>query len=143
MFNFSKERQPKGMKPSRVQAKGAPSLSTSETIYGDVEFGNPRIDCRNFGICKVAILDHLKVTYEPKSACATILFSNSQVEIRFLKKDMHPLVKSKYFLSGFFQIDSQFIFSKEIQNRVKTENIKIKQGKYKIIQDENFFILKL
>lgn len=133
----------KNMKPATIQPEKAAPISSSEILFADVEFGNPRIKCRNFGICRVTVLDRFNETFSPKAACAIILFLNEKVEIRFLKKDMHPDARSKYFSAGFFQIDSPFIFSKEIQERVKFGKFEIPEGKYSITENEDFFILKL
>ncbi|MEI6507574.1 MAG: hypothetical protein WCO54_03770, partial [Bacteroidota bacterium] len=54
------------------------------------------------------------------------------IEFSFIKRSISDQLFLKYFSTGIFLLDEDFIFAPEICEVLKIERCKLKQGKYKI-----------
>lgn len=92
---------------------------TDYRVIAGIEFGVPSKDCKNFGLCKLEIIDQIirsnGATYKTPAALALILIKgeeiNKAVDFFFLKQGMNPEKEEKHFGDGIFILEEDFKFS--------------------------------
>lgn len=124
--------------------------SNVQQYFAEVEFGvlaNNR--CKNYGICKIELVETFKPGAAEKRGCKckygkAIISINikNQVEMAFAKSGMEAKTIKKYFRQKSFKVDEDYAsnlndYSSEIQSLVK-----IKKGRYSILETLGFFIVK-
>lgn len=111
--------------------------SKLDIIYADVQFGNPKCNCRNFGICTVTeVIDFTPTPLVDEKAIASITFMiNGKFKFQFLKKAMTQNTYKKHFAKDSFIIETTYSFL------ILNKKIEIKKGIYSIAETENFINL--
>ena len=112
-----------------------------DKAYVIITLGNPKQDCKFFGICKTEVYDAAEHDVEFQSLtnhclgqCIAIDFLHKEIEIYFPYNGMSAQVLERYF-SGNFQIMSAFEFPKAICEAWNTPPFTILPGHYAITRE--------
>jgi len=94
------------------------------------EFGRKSCDCCGFGICIAEIIltidnDNL-LTKGDRKASAEVSIDGKSLIINFLKESMTESTINKYFGSGYFIMEENYVLPKEICEKLKIKSFIIK-----------------
>lgn len=115
-----------------------PKISESNLFHVEIRFGNPKAECRNFGICKIEEVPKDKeITQLGDRKCrATIeFFGKTHWRISFLRESMSKNLTESFFDRKIFIVEDDY---KVILNNCKSI---IKKGKYLIYKTEHRFLI--
>ncbi len=109
-----------------------------------VIFGNPRLNCRKFGICQIQpySLSDGKYEIRARKSQAQVIITESKFTIKFLKTSMTTQTQKTYFLNpkNIFRLDNDLLSSK-FSIFSDCETFKIAQGSYPVEQDNEHYIV--
>lgn len=115
-----------------------PILIFDNTIY-NVRIGKLP-DCNGFNFCNVE-----KYISNQKKENEVLAYINvtdeKRIEFSFIKKSISDKLFLKYFSTGYFLLDEDFIFSSEICEILKITRCKLKQGKYEILDNYDKYVV--
>jgi hypothetical protein len=113
------------------------------TMKLQIQLGNPKSDCRNYGICRVQRLEseHLMPEGRERSRRGTAfaicrLHEDSILEIRFSKSSMNQQTTRQHFGKGVFTLEEDFIFPLGLLKEVHLKYLVLRQKAYPVIEQE-------
>lgn len=122
-------------------APAAHKLPLSATKHGkiyQIQFGNPKSECRNFGICRVDNLEG-KLKKAVNACPAKIAFRDSgKIEISFFREYLSVEAEEIHFSKGWFLVESEYVFSNDLLRHPGIA-ARINKGLYKITATEKFY----
>ena len=68
-----------------------------------ITLGNPTMDCRRYGICRIDDFDERTATHAPNTVLAKIKKTDTTLVFTFLRHTMTECTFKTHFSSGFFQ----------------------------------------
>jgi hypothetical protein len=102
-----------------------------------ITLGNPKQQCRHFGICKAEVYDNwpaLPEYYQPEKQCLAqicdIDYAENKALFVFLLEAMHSKVRRDYFTPHFF-VQNRYCFSDAFLEREGFPPISILPGYYR------------
>ena len=82
----------------------------NNTSLYKITLGNPTMDCRRYGICRIDDFDERMATHAPDTVLAKIKKTDTTLIFTFLRHTMTECTFKTHFSSGFFQIEQSFIW---------------------------------
>ena len=75
-----------------------------------ITLGNPTMDCKRYGICRIDDFDERMTTHAPNTVLAKIKKTDTTLIFTFLRHTMTEWTFKTHFSSGFFRIEQSFIW---------------------------------
>ncbi len=114
------------------------ALHFDSTIY-TVRIGKLP-DCNGFNFCSIT-KDNADTKKENEALAYISVNDEKHIEFSFIKRSISDQLFLKYFSTGIFLLDEDFIFAPEICEVLKIERCKLKQGKYKISDSYDKYVV--
>ena len=96
-----------------------------------IEFGNPKCDCKNYGICKVDLgFNSYFNNYSYKKSLALIYSSIHSTFLLIIKNSIHEKSKSYYFKNSDFIVQSRYTLPDFVGNTKSNIIYTIEKGIY-------------
>ena len=92
-----------------------------------ITLGNPTMDCKRYGICRIDDFDERMTTDAPNTVLARIEKTDTTLIFTFLRDTMTEWTFKTHFSSGFFRIEKSFIWRRK----------RVLEGVYPIQQIDN------
>jgi hypothetical protein len=91
-------------------------------------------NCNGFNFC--GIIENTGATTIENEVLATIhVIDEKHIQFSFLKRSVNDRIFLKYFSTGTFLLDDDYVFSEDICTAINTTKCTLKKGKYQL-QDE-------
>lgn len=119
-------------------------------FFGEVIFGIPSKDCKNYGICRINKLSKISAKSKKnvcgcQSAIAQFTYWDSHnLQMKFIISSIAQITKQKYFVEPYFKIEEDYplIISSENKHTKSIQYI-IKKGVYLILKSSSHYTLNL
>lgn len=116
-------------------------------FIGEVVFGIPSRNCKNFGICRISQLDMSLIkkrdckTCNEHTALALIAYlTTNDLEMFFLRSSMHTATNKKFFSEEYFRVEENYQLSVSLENN--EINYNIVKGVYPILETSIYYIVR-
>ncbi|MEI6508062.1 MAG: hypothetical protein WCO54_06220, partial [Bacteroidota bacterium] len=97
-------------------------------------------DCNGFNFCSIT-KDNSNSKKENEVLAYINVNDEKHIEFSFIKRSISDKLFLKYFSTGTFLLDEDFIFSSEICETLKINRCKLKQGKYEILDNYDKYVV--
>jgi len=97
-------------------------------------------DCNGFNFCSIS-KDNTIQKRENEVLAYINVNDEKHIEFSFIKRSISDQLFLKYFSTGTFLLDEDFIFAPEICETLNIERCKLKQGKYEISDSYDKYIV--
>lgn len=103
-------------------------------FFATVRFGMPSKDCRNFGICRIEVVDgkHPIQTHYAKVLAWFTKNEEGCLEFSFLKTSLTAGTKAHFFKNDTFLIKEQYIFPDSLAQQLRHKTLIIQPGLYPV-----------
>jgi len=135
---------------SQIKPTALKNANRKIEFWGEVEFGIPSKDCKNYGICRISKLNNITTNFKKKAcncqhAVAKIIYWDSYVlQMQFDKSSISATAKRKYFAETYFKIEEEYPLIIPTENK-HTNPIcyTIQKGAYPISKTSSHYTLYL
>lgn len=88
-------------------------------------------NCQGYNICMIVPFDKAKPLQKNESAVYISTTKDNRVLFLFPKSSLNDALFLKYFATGFFVLDADYVLPKDIASQLKVAQLKT--GRYKIV----------
>jgi hypothetical protein len=123
-------------------------LPESTILRVELILGNPQVECRRFGICKMDIWDRKKKYFISKSynhtlAIMHIEYKSAHILLKFMPDRMDALTLQQFFGNEEFILESDFHFSTASGLPKVYKPFVIAQGSYEVENTSQYLVVRL
>ena len=133
--------------PQQIATSNALQKQLADFVaHIEVVFGTPSKDCKNYGICKVAMkgLDQWPLMSPREGAALAELTYRTEQQcwcLRFLKASLTRSTLKKHFEQTGFLIQEAFVFSRCLDSWPDTFPQTISAGRFEVCESEEWLIV--
>lgn len=118
--------------------------ATGNSIYAEVQFGQPSMRCRGAGICRVDLYNGMSRLGDQGNcarAIGVIEFHGNSLKLRFSKYSICKHLTEKYFAKGKIRLRESVMLSERLSQKLGRPMLVISAGDYGIEKEGHEYIL--
>lgn len=125
----------------------SPVAQTFKTMYCDVVFGSPSMDCNGTGICKISGTNALQSSASKNNcrttSCVAAASQNGNLSLYFFRELLCAQLYRKHFHKGIFTVSEPCAIPSEVRKTLGIDVKKIMPGEYAVVENDGYFRVEL
>lgn len=125
----------------------SPVAQTFKTMYCDVVFGSPSMDCNGTGICKISGTNALHSSASKNNCRATCCIAaanpNGNLSLYFFRELLCTQLYRKHFRKGNFTVSEPCTIPSEVRKALGISARQIMPGEYAVVDTDGYLRVDL